>query len=115
MLALGSIRDRRVGERLQFDDGRGAVDAPEVDHVAAARNASRQGQHLCFGGGMVLGQLDLQCNLVTAQLRSLLVELGGFCSGSNQFAAQFAIAALQHLKEANVLKTFGMELFPGPP
>lgn len=115
MLALRRIRDRRVGESLQFDNRRGAVDAPEVDHATTAGNTAWQGQHLCFGRGMVLRQLDLQCNLVAAELRSFLVELGRFCAGSNQFAAQFAIATLQHLKETNVLKTFGMEFFPGPP
>jgi hypothetical protein len=115
VLALSSVRDRRIGKCLQFHDGRSPIDAPEVDDLATAGNPTRQGQHLCLGGGMVLGQLDLQRDLVTTKLCGFLVEHGRFCAGGNQLAAQFAIATLQHLKESNVLKPFGMEFFPGPP
>ena len=59
VLALLRFGNRRVRQRLQFHDGGGSVDTPEVDNVAASGNAAWQGKYLCLGGGPVFGELDL--------------------------------------------------------
>ena len=115
LLALLGFGDRRISQRLQLDNGRSPVNTPEVHDVPATGNPSRQGQDLGLGGRLVFGELHLKGDLVATELSSFLVELGGFCPRGIQLAAQFAIATLQHLKETNVLKTFGMEFFPGQP
>ena len=103
MLALRGFSDRRICECLQLDDGRSAVDTPEVHDFSASGNASRQGQYLGLGHRLVFGQSHLKGHLVTPELGSFLVELGGFGAGGIQLATQFTIATLQHLKETNVL------------
>ncbi len=112
MLALLVFRNRRIRQRLQFDNGRCTVNTPQVNDIATAGNAARQGQYLGLCGRLVFGELDLERNLVTTKLRGFLVELGGFGARGIQLAAQFAIACLQHLKEPDVLKTLGMEFLP---
>ena len=102
-MALRGFSDRRICQCLQLDDGWSPVDAPEVHDVAASGNASRQGQYLGFSHRAVLGECYLKGDLVTAELGSFLVELGGFGARGIQLAAQFTIATLQHLKETNVL------------
>ena len=78
MLALRGFSDRRICECLQLDDGRSAVDTPEVHDFSASGNASRQGQYLGLGHRLVFGQSHLKGHLVTPELGSFLVELGGF-------------------------------------
>jgi hypothetical protein len=115
LLALLGFRGWRIGQRLQLDNGRSPVNTPDIHDFPTAGNPSRQGQNLGLSGRLVFGELHLEGDLVATELSSFLVELGGFCPRGIQLAAQFAIAALQHLKETNVLKTFGMEFFPGQP
>ncbi len=105
----------RVRQRLQLDHGRSPVHTPHVDGIAASGNPAWQGQHLGLGGLLVFGQLDQQGDFVAAELGSFLVEFCGLGARCVQFAAELTIAALQYLEEANVLKPFGMEFFPGPP
>ncbi|MGV8907666.1 MAG: hypothetical protein ACOH1Y_01685 [Propionicimonas sp.] len=115
LLALGRFGDRRICQSLQLDNGRSPVHTPEVHDFPATGYPSRQGHNLGLGGRLVLGELHGQGHLVTTELGGLLVEFGGFGARRIQLATQFAIATLQHLKETNVLKTFGMEFFPGQP
>lgn len=112
MLALLVFRNGRIRQRLQFDNSRRSVDTPQVNDIASTRNTSRQGQNLCLCCSLVLGELNLERDLVTTKLCGFLVELGGLGAGGIQLAAQFAIACLQHLKEPDVLKTLGMEFLP---
>jgi hypothetical protein len=109
VLALLVFGYRRVCQRLQFDDSGSPIDTPEIDNVTASGNAAWQGQNLCLGCSLTFGELDLQRNLVTTKLCSLLIELGGFGARRIQLAAQFTIAGLQHLKQTDVLHTLGME------
>ena len=103
MLALRRFSDRRICQCLQLDDGRSPVQTPEVHDFSAPGNASRQGQYLGFSDRVMLGELYLKGDLVTAELSSFLVELGRFGARGIQLAAQFTIATLQHLEETNVL------------
>ncbi len=112
MLALLVLRNGRIRQRLQFDDGRRTVDTPQVNDIATAGNAARQGQNLSLCGSPVFGELNLERDLVTTKLCGFLIELGGFGARGIQLAAQFAIACLQHLKEPDVLKTLGVEFLP---
>jgi hypothetical protein len=112
VLALLAFRYRGVRKGLQFHDGGRTVDTPEVDDVVASGNTARQGQNLRLGGSPVFGQLNLERDLVTTELCSFLIELGCFGARGIQLAAQFTIAGLQHLKETDVLDTFGMEFLP---
>lgn len=115
VLALLRAVCRRIGQGLQFDDGRCRVTVPHVSGVAVSGNPAWQGQHLCFDGGLLLGELQLESRLVAPQLGGMDGEPGCLGPGLVQLAAQFAIAALQHLKEPDVLKTLGMQFFPHPP
>jgi hypothetical protein len=112
VLALLAFRNGRIRQRLQFDNGRRTVDTPQVNDIATAGNAARQGENLGLCGRLVFGELNLERDLVTTKLCGFLVELGGFGASGIQLAAQFAIACLQHLKEPDVLKTLGMEFLP---
>ena len=103
VLALLGFWDRRIRQCLQLDDGRSPVNTPEVNNFPEPGNASRQGQYLGLGHRLVFGQSHLKGHLVTPELGSFLVELGGFGARGIQLAAQFTIATLQHLKETNVL------------
>ena len=108
VLALLIDGDRRIRESLQFDNGRRAVGTPEVHDVTATGKPARQGQDIGLSGLLMFCELDLERDLVTTKLCGFLIEMGGFGARGIQLAAQFAIAGLQHLKEPDVLKTFGM-------
>jgi len=112
VLAPLVFRDGRIRQRLQFDNGRRTIDAPQVNDIAPARNTARQGQNLGLCGSLVFSEFHLERDLVTTKPCGFLVELGGFGARGIQLAAQFAIACLQHLKEPDVLKTLGMEFLP---
>lgn len=115
VLALLAFGDRRIRQRLQLDHRRRAIAVPDIDCLPTSGYPAWQGEYLGFGGCLLLGQLHQQRGFVTTELGNILREPGGLGAGSGQFAAQVAISALQHPKEPDVLKTFGMQFVPCPP